>query len=33
MGGGGGGGECPRPTTSKTIIDNEMKLGGVIKDH
>ena len=29
----GGGGECPRPITSKTINDNEMKLGGVIKDH
>ena len=30
---GGEGGECPRPITSKTINDNEMKLGGVIKDH
>ena len=29
----GGGGECPRPITFKTINDNEMELGGVVKNH
>ena len=34
-GGGGGGGKCPRPITLKLhcINANEMKLGGVVKDH
>ena len=31
--GGGGGGEVPAAYNSKTINDNEMKLGGVVKDH
>ena len=33
MGGGGGGGEVPAAYDSKTIKDNEMKLGEVVKDH
>ena len=28
-----GGGEVPAAYNSKTINDNEMKLGGVVKDH
>ena len=28
-----GGGKCPQPIIQKTINDNEMKLGGVAKDH
>ena len=34
-GGGGGGGrrKVPAACNSKTINDNEMKLGGVVKDH
>ena len=32
-GGGGGGGKCPQAYNSKTIDDNEMKLGGVVKNH
>ena len=33
--GGGGGGKCPRPITLKLLsyYDNEMKPGGVVKDH
>ena len=34
MGGGGTGGrKVPAAYNSKTIYDNEMKLGGVVKDH
>ena len=33
MGGGGGEGGVPAAYNSKTINDNEMKLGGVVKDH
>ena len=35
LGGGGGGSErkVPAADNSKTINDNEMKLGGVVKDH
>ena len=35
MGGGGGGGgrKVPAAYNSRTINDNEMKLGGVVKDH
>ena len=37
MGGGGGGGrggrKVPAAYNSKTINDNEMKLGGVVKNH
>ena len=29
----GGGGGVPAAYNSKTINDNEMKLGGVVKDH
>ena len=29
----GVGGECPRPITQKLLMPNEMKLGGVVKDH
>ena len=29
----GGGGEVPAAYNSKTINDNEMKFGGVVKDH
>ena len=32
-GGGGGGAKVPAAYNSKTINDNEMKLGGVVKDH
>ena len=32
-GGGGVGGIVPAGYSSKTINDNEMKLGGVVKDH
>ena len=32
-GGGGGGLEVPAAYNSKTINDNEMKFGGVVKDH
>ena len=33
-GGVGGGRKCPQPTgNSKTINDNEMKFGEVVKDH
>ena len=32
-GGGGGEGGVPAAYNSKTINDNEMKLGGVVKDH
>ena len=32
-GGGGGGQKVPTAYNSKTINDNEMKLGGVVKDH
>ena len=31
--GGGGGWKVPAAYNSKTINDNEMKLGGVVKDH
>ena len=31
--GGRGGGKCPRPITLKLLIINEMKFGGVVKDH
>ena len=31
--GGGGGGGVPAVYNSETINDNEMKLGGVVKDH
>ena len=31
--GGGGGRKVPAAYNSKTINDNEMKLGGVVKDH
>ena len=31
--GGGGGGKVPAAYNSTTINDNEMKLGGVVKDH
>ena len=31
--GGGGGGKVPAAYNSKTINDNEMKLGEVVKDH
>ena len=30
---GGGGREVPAAYNSKTINDNEMKFGGVVKDH
>ena len=30
---GGGGGGVPAACNSKTINDNKMKLGGVVKDH
>ena len=30
---GGGGRKVPAAYNSKTINDNEMKLGGVVKDH
>ena len=33
VGGGGGGGEVPAACNSKTINNNEMKFGGVVKDH
>ena len=33
LGGGGGGRKVPAACNSKTINDNEMKLGGVVKDH
>ena len=33
LGGGGGGRKVPTAYNSKTINDNEMKLGGVVKDH
>ena len=33
LGGGGGGQKVPAAYNSKTINDNEMKLGGVVKDH
>ena len=33
LGGGGGGGGVPAACNSKTINDNEMKFGGVVKDH
>ena len=33
LGGGGGEGGVPAAYNSKTINDNEMKLGGVVKDH
>ena len=32
-GGGGGGGKPPAANNYKTINDNEMKFGGVVKDH
>ena len=32
-GGGGGGRKVPAAYNFKTINDNEMKLGGVVKDH
>ena len=32
-GGGGGRRKVPAAYNSKTISDNEMKLGGVVKDH
>ena len=32
-GGGGGGRKVPAAYNSKTINDNEMKFGGVVKDH
>ena len=32
-GGGGGRRKVPAAYNSKTINDNEMKLGGVVKDH
>ena len=32
-GGGGGGRNVPAACNSKTINDNEMKFGGVVKDH
>ena len=32
-GGGGGGRKVPAACNSKTINDNEMKFGGVVKDH
>ena len=32
-GGGGGGRKVPAAYNSKTINDNEMNLGGVVKDH
>ena len=32
-GGGGGGRKVPAACNSKTINDNEMKAGGVVKDH
>ena len=31
--GGGGGGGVPAAYNSKTINDNDMKLGGLVKDH
>ena len=31
--GGGGGRKVPAAYNSKTINDNEMKFGGVVKDH
>ena len=31
--GGGGGRKVPAAYSSKTINDNEMKFGGVVKDH
>ena len=33
LGGGGGGRKVPAACNSKTIDDNEMKFGGVVKDH
>ena len=33
LGGGGGRGKVHAAYNSKTINDNEMKLGGVVKDH
>ena len=33
LGGGGGGGKVPAAYNSKAINDNEMKPGGVVKDH
>ena len=33
IGGGGGGRKVPAVYNSKTINDNEMKLGGVVKGH
>ena len=33
LGGGGGGRKVPAAYNSETINDNEMKLGGVVKDH
>ena len=33
VGGGGGGRKVPAAYNSKTINDNEMKFGGVVKDH
>ena len=33
LGGGGGGRKVPAAYNSKTINDNEMKLGGVVKDY
>ena len=32
-GGGGGGRKVPAAYNSKTINDNEMKFGGLVKDH
>ena len=32
-GGGGGARKVPAAYNSKTVNDNEMKLGGVVKDH
>ena len=32
-GGGGGGQKVPAANNSKTINDNEIELGGVVKDH
>ena len=33
LGGGEGGRKVPAACNSKTINDNEMKFGGVVKDH
>ena len=33
LGGGGGGRKVPTAYSSKTINDNKVKLGGVVKDH